>query len=534
MGAFWSLVSKNQQQSSWTFSSLNKKPQDNKKFNLFDLSWVTKNPVYKWVTWTIWSVLWWADEASTALLNLTQQWVYSWLNKLLWTNVKPRAVETTPEFFERVKSKWLLSASQKQMPSATSNVLKATKWLSQAWLTAVTPVASTVLNTIWSTETWWKILWTVWEVIKAPVKYWVSKISWLTKEQQSDLTDTLLNTVLLKSSLKKWWIVSWTEKTLKTQPWTTIKWLWEWLLYRVLPSTEKVADLMQKYRAWQWKKPITVWETAWKFNIAWWKENIWAKSRVASENLWNKEIQPTIDKTYSTVSWNNLISWLKKFVSEKITEPWDLQIFKKELWKIEKNYSWKNFTANELRNIKSELAAKTQNITPTSAAKKILMEQLSSLSRKELIDVVKKDTWKDITNNMLHYWNLQELVNMWSKAEWWLWIWARISAWTWWFSWRLIEWLSSAIVPIWTKAWLFLYRLWNWIEFLWPKWIKTAVDLFKNKDKIQIDTKTLMSKELPISNKPLKKIEKSSITPTSPWMLVSPKNKLPAPLKKTK
>lgn len=447
---------------------------------------------------------------------------FEWLTWLLTWGVKNLIGEDKFKKEGEMGNLWEVIGKQE---SALTNTLKTTKGLTGSAFTVAAPWISTALAWVGATDIWWKVLWAVGDAIHFAWQTALNQIPALkemTTEQKNDFTDSLVNAFWVKSATTWVWGKAGIVKKLEKNPWTTLKNFGSSLINAFYETEKGTARAMQKYNAGlSPTRPITIGDVAGKYKIAGGTKQMGADAIVAKTKLWEKEIAPKIENTRSVISGETLMSKVFDDINQ-IVEPTQKAAMLKAFKQINEQYKWKQFSAKELADLKSTLQAKTLNVSETSAARSQILEMLSKEGRKTLIENVKKDTGKDITNSMFEYGALRTLEEMGQKAA--------EGAENLRITWRagangatlgIVDALTSVLTPVKNVVGWYLYRLGNGIEFIWPKWINTITDILRNSDKVKIQNpQVLMNILEQKTTAPIKAPAKP--TPAAPWTLYKP------------
>ena len=221
-------------------------------------------------------------------------------------------------------------------------------------------------------------------------------------------------------------------------------------------------------------------DTALKYWISWTEKQIWVKWKAESQKLWNKTIQPAINKSKAEHNIDDLFAKVEKQISS------EKSVLRKQelmdwLQALKEDYiaTWKNvFTTSDIQAEKSML----DQFTPTKIWRWKEVAQWYTQAKSMLANIfrdqVREDLWKAWVKNakeLYRDWaNLSALEDIWVKwiTEWWL---------KWWFGtfWSTIY--DKVATPVKTVWWKYIYKLWNWIEYVWPKWIDTLWKYLKSK-----------------------------------------------------
>ncbi len=272
--------------------------------------------------------------------------------------------------------------------------------------------------------------------------------------------------------------------------------IWTWIkktgeaLYKtaIKPSTAEAEKILQ-YKAWLWAKPTTVAETAlWKW-IAWTETRIGVQALKKADTIFKKEVNPILDKSTTEHDLTTLFKKAEKNIDSM--KEWVLRKSELKEWldalKEEYGSLWlKKLTTKALQQEKSSLDKFTPDKVfrgkPIASSYNEAKNILANVFRDEVHTDLGK-FWLKSQEAFRDYANLKELSKV--GIKWLTDAWFKGGFWGFW-----TTMYEQATTPIKTIGWQVLYKVWDKLEFLWPKGINKLWDFLK--DKFSIDKKGIL------------------------------------------
>lgn len=408
------------------FRSAEKKKQW-EKMNPVQKVWKTYLDFVVWTLWGwVWEVWWFVDFATQWKTDLWKMWmewretarqVASWKAwkawEIFWAWIMDYAA------FKWAWKIWWAWAKFSKLSPAKQII---TAWAGFWWITP-----------IW--EKWAEA--TKWDIAKSAVIWWAV-----------------------------WFGLSWL-------PWRALKWAWSKLYKTAVKPNAKEAWLLLKAEAKWTTAPITRADTALKYWLTWTEESLWVKSLRQADKIFSKQIEPALKKSKITHNIDDLFNNVEQTI--KKSSWWELR--KKELmdwlaalkddyakiWKKSFDSMWLQLEKSSLDSFTAQKIFKWQEVASWyNQVKNYLANEMRQTVRDDLAKL-----WvKNAKTLYRDYANLVELSKIWVKwiTEWWL---------KWWFGTFWSTLYDVAATPIKTIGWNMLYKTWSWLEFIWPKWLKT-------------------------------------------------------------
>lgn len=251
-----------------------------------------------------------------------------------------------------------------------------------------------------------------------------------------------------------------------------IKKAW-WSLYKtaIRPNTEEARNIIEA-KARKTKLPTTVADTALKYWVQGTEKRIWVQGVRKADEIFKKTISPALEKSKATHNIDDVFAKVEKQIAEtkSVTRKQEL-MDGLAAWKEEFATTGKKvFSTSDLQAEKSALDKFTQSkifkgkevANGYNQVKNILANVMRQQVRDDLVETgVKnaKELYKDWANLM----ELEKIGIKWITEGG-----KRWGSWT-----AIMTILDKYLTPVKTIWGNQLYRAWKWIEFIWPKWIKT-------------------------------------------------------------
>ena len=443
--------------------------------------------------WFLWKTLWFL------------QWVGSWAIQWGW-----ELAVWLPWQLSRLLP-WDQSADPNSFYNKTQNLLESSrKWFEQQWVNTQWVwfwIGKWVINTA-SASVLWGWVWNLANKSKMLTNLGLKVTSALepTIAPTSMLWKTALFSAKTLASWAKWasqwlWIdlASWNAPWAWTIAWGTI-WLasptlsafwwvvWKWVktagkaLYKtaIKPNTEEASKIIQATAKW-FEQPITRADTALKYWIAGTETGLWIKWVKQADTLFKKVINPAFDKAEEQGIKANYSSLVKEAKDNITKSKLYSEVQKKEILnnidELAKPYKWTT-TIKNLDLEKQAIVWKVPKkyIWAIKPPKELTAAQnaLSDVFRNTVHKTLKSSFWIDSANLYRDYWNLIQLEKVGIKwlTEWGL-RWGTGTMLS-----TIYDKLATPVKTIWGK---YLYKVGKWIEFTWPKGIKTLGDFLRSK-----------------------------------------------------
>lgn len=297
-------------------------------------------------------------------------------------------------------------------------------------------------------------------------KVWLGALQWVLQGWATDIVS--------RGQIWAWAIAWWVL-------WAAAPWIQKAgeALYKTAfkPSTT-VAEKIIQAKATGGKLPITTGDTALKYWITGTQTWVWVKWVKAANKIFSKRIEPAFkraDKAWVKIDYSWLMQQAKNNISKsKFFSDTQKQEILDNIDEIAKLYKWTTSLKNldlEKQAIVSKIPKKYIWVVKTPKELTAAQNEISSVFRKTVHDMLKKKFWVDSARLYKDYANLKELEKIWVK----------------WLTTNIIpeggtftglSWIYNALAtPVKTIGWKVLYKVWKWLEFTWPKGIKSISDL---------------------------------------------------------
>lgn len=351
--------------------------------------------------------------------------------------------------------------------------------------------ADTLLTLMWG-------LWVVKNVAKA--KNLTNVVSNIEKVEQ------VINPVnILKKEAQLVWKVT-------ELPWKGIKKIGEALYKTAIKPNVAEAEKILQYKAWLWSKPTTVAETALKKWIAGTETRIGVQALKKADQIFKKEVNPILEKSKTEHDLWSLFNKAEKSIDSMKEGVLRKSELKEWLEALKEEYAslWSDkFTTKALQQEKSSLDKFTPDKVfrgkPIASSYNEAKNILANVFRDEVHTDLGK-FWLKSQEAFRDYANLKELSKVGIK-------WLTDSWFKGGFGWFWTTMYEQATTPIKTIGGQVLYKVWDKLEFLWPKGINKLWDFLK--DKFSIDKKgILVPKQWTNVNNPI-----NSTSKTVPWVI---------------
>ena len=356
-----------------------------------------------------------------------------------------------------------------QMVNAMYDNIKEQYWTAWKFKKAIVEnPADTLLTLMWG-------LWVAKNVAKA--KNLTNVVSNIEKVEQ------VINPVnILKKEAQLAWKVT-------ELPWKGIKKIGEALYKTAIKPNVAEAEKILQYKAWLWWKPTTVAETALKKWIAGTETRIWVQALKKADQIFKKEVNPILEKSKTQHDLWSLFNKAEKSIDSMKEGVLRKSELKEWLEALKEEYAslWSDkFTTKALQQEKSSL----DKFTPDKVFRGKPIASSYNEAKNILANVFRDEVHTDLGKFGLKsqeafrdYANLKELSKVGIK-------WLTDSWFKGGFGWFWTTMYEQATTPIKTIGWQVLYKVWDKLEFLWPKGITKLWDFLK--DKFSIDKKGIL------------------------------------------
>lgn len=286
----------------------------------------------------------------------------------------------------------------------------------------------------------------------------------------------------------KWWLVGWTvgaavplAGSVLWKTWSAIKKWWEALYKTAIKPTADEARMLIKASARWITPPTTRADTALKYGISGTEKQLWVKWIRASDKIFQETVNPAIEKSKALHNIDDIFSRVEKQISSEWSAlrkqelmEW-LQALKKDFATTGK----KQFTTKDLQLEKSSL----DQFTPSKIFKWKDVAQGYNQVKNTLANVMREQVRDDLWNVGVK--NAKELYKDWANLTQ-----LEDIGVKWLTKWFITEWgtftgisaiynkIATPVKTIWGK---YIYKLWNGIEYVWPKWLDTLEKFLKSK-----------------------------------------------------
>ena len=262
--------------------------------------------------------------------------------------------------------------------------------------------------------------------------------------------------------------------------WSAIKKSGEALYKTAIKPTADEARMLIKASARWITAPTTRADTALKYGITGTEKQLWVEWVRASDKIFKETINPAIEKSKAIHNIDDIFSKVEKQISSEWSAlrkqelmEW-LQALKKDFATTGK----KQFTTKDLQLEKSSL----DEFTPAKIFKWKDVAQWYNQVKNTLANImreqVREDLWKVWVKNAKELYkdwaNLSQLEDVGVK-----WITEGGLKWWFWTFWSTVY--DKIATPIKTTGGKYIYKLWNWVEYVWPKWLDTLEKFLKSK-----------------------------------------------------
>ena len=462
---------------------------------------------------------WWEKE-KWSIETIQTEWIWAWwemfkewIDNIVWWAISqtPEIVWDTAWFFANILwsealkysspfSYWLNTldkiAQKKGLPTLWEHLKQQwieTKEKMQEFFWVEADKMTTKIWEFWSevaalmTPAWWYKI--TEKIIEKSPK--LMKLA----EEFPKLFAFLKSSIWWAEEMSKFWIVSewditWQDVLTWAVWWPVVDVIWKWLtsLWKKIYDsayrpTKQEAEAIFYEMSWKLKnRKSTRAETAFDKNIAWTQTWIWVKWVKEAQKIWQKDIQPIIDKAQTQINKRNLFAKIQESIN-KTADPWRRADLQKGLDTLKKEWATTEYTTiQQWQNAKSEIDKFTPNksfrweeIWPSYRE---IKARFSNLIRWEIHDWLLKEFWVNTAKKYMEYANLRALQDIWVKGiqTWW----DRILQTPWWTATLLSMAYWTIMTPIQTYWWLTLYKVWDLFTIVWPTWLKYFNDLVKD------------------------------------------------------
>lgn len=336
------------------------------------------------------------------------------------------------------------------------------------------------------TGTGWEMLWefaanmsNAW-AISSKLTPWLSRLPWVARVPLTGATeagtfaatakwevkpsDLLIGAAISSAApmLSAWakYTGIWTKKS------------WE-ALYKtaIRPNADEAKKIIEAKARWT-KLPTTVADTWLKYWVQWTEKSIGIQWVRKADKIFKETINPALEKSKAVHKIDDIFAQVEKEVqaTKSVTRKQELMDWLKAL-KDEFRTTWKTkFTTADLQAEKSAL----DKFTPTKIFKWKEVADGYNQVKNTLANIMRRQVREDLGNAGVK--NAKELYKEWSNLMElekigikWITEWGK----RWGSGTAIMTILDKYLTPIKTIGWNQLYRAWKWIEFIWPKWIKT-------------------------------------------------------------
>lgn len=450
---------------------------NDKNKNASQRNWILEN-----VGWSINDVIWGAiSEVPNVVWNavwfandISQYNPASYIGGVIWdlwksvftdktfSQARQESSKQTEDMTNTIKWIWKKGKefAQNNLPfDPNSTSAKVWETITDIWASLIWP------NKLWVFRPWF--LWTTaklaseWAIQWA--KYWIAS-EWKIDPKQVAIW-AVWNTLI-------WWAL-W-------KAWSAIKKSWEALYKSAIKPTADEARMLIKASARWITAPTTRADTALKYGITGTEKQLWVKWVRASDKIFKETVNPAIEKSKAVHNIDDIFSRVEKQISSEWSAlrkqeliEW-LQALKKDFATTGK----KQFTTKDLQLEKSSL----DQFTPAKIFKWKDVAQWYNQVKNTLANIMREQVREDLgkvwvknAKELYKDWaNLTQLEDVGVK-----WITEGGLKWWFWTFWSTVY--DKIATPIKTTGGKYIYKLWNWIEYVWPKWLDTLEKFLKSK-----------------------------------------------------
>lgn len=407
-----------------------------------ELVWGLWDVVTSPIETTKWIIKTWKWLSDTAVY-----WIANWIMRAVWS----KEVAPTDEM--------------KMIDTVASNI-KENYWTAGKFKKAIVEnPADTLLTIMWG-------LWMAGKLAKAK--------GFVDVANKIDKINEVINPInIIKQEAKIATVIPW-------YTWTWMKKVWEFLYKTAIKPNAQEAEKILKFKAWLWEAPNTVAETAFKSWVAWTETRIWVQWLKKADEIFKKTVEPAFNKSTTEHSLSDMFNSAEKRIDSMNT--WELRKSELKEWlqALKEDYSLiskDKFTTKELNQEKSSLDEFTPDKVFKGKQVASSYNQAKNILANVFRDTVHKDLWSQWIKSQeafRDYANLKELSKIWVK-----WLtdsWFKGGFWGFW-----TTMYEQATTPIKTIGWQILYKVWDKLEFIWPKGINKLWDFIKDKISVAKD-----------------------------------------------
>lgn len=268
-----------------------------------------------------------------------------------------------------------------------------------------------------------------------------------------------------------WWVVWGIAPALSTA--------WK-ALYKtaIKPNADEASQIIQS-TARKTTQPVTRADTAFEYWVIGREKDIWVQWVRESRRIFKETIEPAFNKSekeWVKISYSSLIEKAKNNIknSKLYSETQKKEILSNiaEIWKSYKGSTTLKNLDLEKQAIVSKIPKKYIWALKTPKELAAAQNELSSVFRNTVHDTLKNIFGVNSSKLYKDYANLAELEKIGIKwiTEWGL-RWGTGTA--------LSTIYDALATPIKTIGWKTLYKVWEWLQFTWPKGIRTIKDFAK-------------------------------------------------------
>ena len=246
----------------------------------------------------------------------------------------------------------------------------------------------------------------------------------------------------------------------------------------IKPNADEASQII-KATAKKTTQPITRADTAFKYGIIWRENDIWVQWVREANKIFTKNIEPAFakaEKQWIKFDYATLVKKAKDNISKSnLYSATQKKEILENIREIGKSYKWTTGLKNldlEKQAIVSKIPKKYIWVLKVPKELTAAQNELSSVFRNTVHDTLKKKFGINSAQMYKDYGNLVELEKIGIKwiTEWGL-RWGTGTA--------LSTIYDALVTPIKTIGGKTLYKVWEWLQFTWPKGITSIKDLAK-------------------------------------------------------
>jgi len=316
--------------------------------------------------------------------------------------------------------------------------------------------------------------------ISSKLTPWLSRLPWIARVPLTGATESWTFAATAKWEVKPSDLLIWAAISSATpllSAWAKYTGIWTKksgeALYKtaIRENTDEAAQTI-KAKARGTTLPVTRADTALKYGVQWTEKSIWVQGVRKSDKIFKETIAPALKKSKAIHKIDDIfsnvekqIAWEKSAIRKQELIDW-LKALKEEF----KTTGKKTFTTADLQAEKSVLDKFTQSKIfkwkEVADGYNQVKNTLANVMREQVRADLAKTGVKNAKELYRDYANLAELEKIGIK-------WITEGGKRWGSGTAIMTILDKYLTPVKTIWWNQLYRAWKWIEFVWPKGIKT-------------------------------------------------------------